>query len=68
MAIGELSRYLLMSRQNLAGLLERLERDGYIERIISKEDRRSRKVKLTTKGDELWAHSAPLSIRSTTTH
>ena len=63
MAIGELSRYLLMSRQNLAGLLERLERDGYIERIISEEDRRSRKVKLTTKGDELWAALGP-SIHS----
>jgi len=55
MSIGDLSRYLLVSRQNLAGLLARLERDGIIERLTGEEDRRSRKVKLTAKGGELWA-------------
>lgn len=55
MSIGELSRYLLVSRQNLSGLLARLERDGIIERLTGEEDRRSRKVRLTTKGDTLWA-------------
>lgn len=55
MGINELSRFLLVSRQNLTGLLTRLERDGYIERTTDEEDRRSRKVKLTKKGDELWA-------------
>ena len=50
MTVGELSRYLLVSRQNLAGLLGRLERDGLIERVASEEDRRSRKVKLSRKG------------------
>jgi len=54
MSIGELSRFLLVSRQNLAGLLTRLERDGLIERATSEEDRRSRKVKLSPKGEELW--------------
>lgn len=54
MTIGELSRFLLVSRQNLTGLLSRLERDGYIERSTSEEDRRSRKVKLTAKGEKLW--------------
>ena len=54
MGVGELSRFLLVSRQNLSGLLTRLERDGLIERATSEEDRRSRKVKLTAKGEELW--------------
>ena len=54
MTVGEMSRYLLVSRQNLAGLLGRLERDGLIERATSEEDRRSRKVKLSEKGAELW--------------
>jgi len=54
MGINELSRFLLVSRQNLTGLLTRLERDGYIERTTDEEDRRSRKVKLTKKGDKLW--------------
>lgn len=54
MSIGELSRYLLVSRQNLTGILTRLERDGLIERVTDEEDRRSRKVKLSPKGEELW--------------
>lgn len=55
MSVGEMSRYLLVSRQNLAGVLGRLERDGLIERATAEEDRRSRKVKLSQKGVELWA-------------
>jgi DNA-binding MarR family transcriptional regulator len=54
MSVGELSRYLLVSRQNLSGLLTRLERDGLIERVTDEADRRSRKVKLSPKGEELW--------------
>ena len=53
MSIGDLSRYLLVSRQNLTGVLSRLERDELIERTTG-EDRRSRKVRLTGKGEELW--------------
>jgi len=54
MSVGDLSRYLLVSRQNLAGLLIRLERDGLIERLTSTEDRRSKKVTLTEAGNKLW--------------
>ncbi|HJV74089.1 MAG TPA: MarR family transcriptional regulator [Noviherbaspirillum sp.] len=58
MGINELSRFLLVSRQNMTGLLTRLERDGYIERTTDEEDRRSRKVKMTKKGDKLWTSLA----------
>jgi DNA-binding MarR family transcriptional regulator len=54
MSIGDLSKFLLMSRQNLTGLLSRLERDGLIERVTSDDDRRSRTVKLSQKGELLW--------------
>jgi DNA-binding MarR family transcriptional regulator len=54
MNVGELSRYLLVSRQNLAGVLGRLERDGLIEKVADQEDRRFRKVRLSAKGEELW--------------
>jgi DNA-binding MarR family transcriptional regulator len=54
MSIGDLSRFLLVSRQNLTGLLSRLERDGLIERVTSEDDRRSRKVKLSPQGSILW--------------
>jgi MarR family transcriptional regulator, organic hydroperoxide resistance regulator len=53
MTIGELSTYLLVSRQNLAGLLNRLERDGHVRRVTCDEDRRSRKVRRTVKGEKL---------------
>ena len=36
-------------------MLTRLERDGYVERVTGEEDRRSRKVRLTAKGEALWA-------------
>lgn len=54
MNIGDLSRYLLVSRQNLAGVLNRLEQDGLVERVTGEDDRRARKVRLTRKGVELW--------------
>lgn len=58
MGVGELSRYLLVSRQNLAGVLGRLERDGLIERTTDTEDRRSRKIRLSAKGAALWVELA----------
>ena len=58
MSINELSRYLLVSRQNLTGVLTRLERDGIIERATAEEDRRSRKVRLSAKGEDLWRQLA----------
>lgn len=54
MPIGDLSRFLLMSRQNLTALLARLERDGLIERATNSDDRRSKSVKLSAKGEVLW--------------
>ncbi|MFM2036905.1 MAG: Transcriptional regulator, MarR family [Pseudomonadota bacterium] len=54
MSINDLSRFLQVSRQNLTGVLSRLERDGLIERATNEEDRRSRKVKLSTQGKTLW--------------
>lgn len=61
MSVSDLSRYLLVSRQNLSGLLTRLESEGYLERVTGEEDRRSRKVRLTPKGEELWtALAAPI--------
>ena len=54
MPIGDLSRFLLMSRQNLTTLLARLERDGLIERATNSDDRRSKSVKLSAKGELLW--------------
>lgn len=54
MSVNELSRFLLVSRQNLTSVLTRLERDGIIEKHIDTTDRRSRNVRLTLSGSQLW--------------
>ncbi|MCB1756271.1 MAG: MarR family transcriptional regulator [Gammaproteobacteria bacterium] len=58
MSVNELSRYLLVSRQNLTGILRRLEAAGYIERTPGEEDRRSRRICLTADGEQLWTRLA----------
>ena len=54
MSIGELARYLLVSRQNLSGLLSRMERDGHITMAPDARDRRSRLVTMTATGRHVW--------------
>jgi MarR family transcriptional regulator, organic hydroperoxide resistance regulator len=55
MTVGELSQYLLVSRQNLNGVLNRLERDSLVMRAVSHADRRERRVTLSSHGRELWS-------------
>lgn len=54
MSIGDLSRYLLVSRQHLSGVLSRLEQEGLIERVTGAADRRSRNICMTSQGEALW--------------
>jgi MarR family transcriptional regulator, organic hydroperoxide resistance regulator len=58
MSVGDLSRYLLVSRQNLTGILDRLEASGAIERVMGEQDRRQRHVRLSAQGKKLWASLA----------
>ncbi|TBL68273.1 MarR family winged helix-turn-helix transcriptional regulator [Paenibacillus thalictri] len=52
MSQKELSYLLDMSKQSLAELLGKLEKNGFIEREPSEEDRRVSNIKLTEKGAE----------------
>lgn len=54
MSVGDLARYLMVSRQNLAGVLGRMERDGHITLARVARDRRSRLVSLTDAGRQVW--------------
>ena len=54
MSVGDLARYLMVSRQNLAGLLGRMERDGHIAIAPDSRDRRSRLVTMTAAGRHVW--------------
>jgi DNA-binding MarR family transcriptional regulator len=54
-AVGTLADFLVVSRQNLDGVLKRLERDGLVERVTNAKDKRARVVKLTPEGFAFWA-------------
>ena len=63
MSIGELARYLMVSRQNLSGLISRMERDGHVAVAASDQDRRSRVVTMTPSGRHVWQVLALPKIR-----
>lgn len=61
-SVGELARYLKVSRQNLSGLLGRMERDGHVRSEPDGRDRRSRLVSMTEKGRRVWQDEAQPKI------
>ena len=63
MSVNDLARYLMVSRQNLSGVIGRLERDGHICRSHDERDRRSRLVKMTESGHKVWHDRARPKIR-----
>jgi MarR family transcriptional regulator, organic hydroperoxide resistance regulator len=58
MTVNDLSAFLMVSRQNLTGLLDRLEVLGLTQRVIDQADRRARRVGLTPKGMAVWGQLA----------
>ncbi|KPQ06844.1 MAG: transcriptional regulator [Rhodobacteraceae bacterium HLUCCA12] len=53
-AVRDLARHLMVSRQNLTGVLSRLESRGWIARIVDPADQRSRLIALTPQGWHRW--------------
>jgi DNA-binding MarR family transcriptional regulator len=64
MSVGDLARYLMVSRQNLAGLISRMERDGHLAVVPDTRDRRSRIVTVTESGRYVWQALAQPKIRA----
>src|SRR6218665_1538167 len=64
MGVGDLARYLLVSRQNLSGLISRMERDGHIAIAPDGRDRRARLVTMTESRRPVWNGLARPKIRS----
>lgn len=62
MSVGDLARYLMVSRQNLSGLLSRMERDGHLTGAADGRDRRSRLITMTESGRKLWVQQATPKI------
>lgn len=58
MAMGELSRALLVSNGNVTGIVKALERDGHVALEPGESDRRISMVALTPQGRAHFAHLA----------
>lgn len=54
MSVGDLARYLMVSRQNLSGLISRMERDGHVAIATDGRDRRARLITMTESGRHVW--------------
>lgn len=63
MSMGDLARYLMVSRQNLTGLISRMERNGHLRSAPDGRDRRSRLVTMTESGREVWLTQAQPKIQ-----
>src|SRR3546814_20318295 len=58
MSVGDLARYLMVSRQNLSGLISRMERAGHLAGMPDGKDRRSRRITITASGPNVWKNEA----------
>jgi DNA-binding MarR family transcriptional regulator len=64
MSVGDLARYLMVSRQNLSGLISRMERDGRVRSAPDGRDRRSRLITMTESGRQVWVEQARPKIHA----
>ena len=64
MALGDLARYLMVSRQNLSGLISRMERDRLVQVVPDEKDRRSRLVVMTAHVQDIWQVQAQDKIHA----
>ncbi|MEZ4270705.1 MAG: MarR family transcriptional regulator [Myxococcota bacterium] len=62
MGMRELSTKTLITKGTLTGVVDRLERDGLVERGEVQEDRRCYRVKLTAKGDAIFQDVFPKHV------
>lgn len=59
MTVSAMVGYLLVSRQSLNGVLNRMEAAGYVRRVVNADDQRSRRVVLTPHGREVFRKMRP---------
>lgn len=59
MSQRELSDYLVVDRSNVTGLLDRMEKAGWVQRADDPADRRIYRVTLTPSGRSLWRKVEP---------
>jgi len=55
MSVKDMIEFLLLSRQNLSAVLDRLEARDWIERVKDPDDGRTRRIRLSEQGSQQWA-------------
>jgi DNA-binding MarR family transcriptional regulator len=64
MSQRELGEVLVVDRSNVTGLLDRMEKSGWVKRSDDPRDRRVYRVSLTAAGRQLWRRVNPLYVES----
>ncbi len=59
MSVKQLMEFLMVSRQSLTAILDRLEAAGHVERVKTNGDGRLRHVRLTPAGTKMWSRLLP---------
>lgn len=59
LVMGDLSKRLMVTNGNVTALVERLVRNGLVERTVSPNDRRALVVRMTDEGREVFESVAP---------
>jgi DNA-binding MarR family transcriptional regulator len=62
----EIAKILNVSAPTATGLIERMEKDGYVTKIRREDDARVREVAMTLKGEEVLARALPEHYRNIT--
>ncbi|MCG8405451.1 MAG: MarR family transcriptional regulator [Phycisphaerales bacterium] len=57
---GALARALHLSQPTMSGILDRLEKRGFVQRVRDGQDRRTVSIKITPEGHHQLAHAPPL--------
>lgn len=57
---AKISALIAYDRATIGGVLDRLEKKGYVLRVVSQQDRRAREVSLTEKGQKELARLLPI--------
>ena len=58
MNVGDLAKYLMVSRQNLSGVLTRMMLAGHLQMATDSSNRRAKLITLTTQGRKVWSQDA----------
>ena len=60
---ARLAELIAYDRATIGGVIERLEKKGWVRRVVSEKDRRARELSLSTKGNKVLVEIGRASCR-----